>query len=115
MELPFKPSAVQQTIHKIQDLSKQFIELFSSTDYTINHSDEILTNFQLEQRLHQSYVSAQSVRITFEYYEQEQIYSHQLTAKIMSPVQLNQTIAIQPEACTYLIHLPLEQILTVEF
>ncbi len=113
MEIPFRNVPFQNTINKINQLSNQFIETFTLPDFTMDHDKYLMPSAQVEQILHDHYVSAEPVSIAFEYYEGDTLKRSEMTAQVLSPIQLNQTIALQPANSAYSIYLPLDQILTV--
>ncbi|MBG9982238.1 hypothetical protein HZY86_03840 [Aerococcaceae bacterium DSM 111020] len=113
MEIPFNHVPFQRTLNKINQLSNQFIDTFTLPDFTMDHDQYLMPRSQVEQILHDHYVSTDLVSISFEYYDQDVLKRGELIAQVLSPVQMNQTIALQPEQTNYSIYLPLDQILTV--
>ncbi|MBG9983815.1 hypothetical protein HYO62_02820 [Aerococcaceae bacterium DSM 111022] len=114
MEIPFNNAPFQNTINKLSKLSNSFIDAFILPDFASQQETSIMPQHQVEHILHDHYVSTKPLAITFEHYDaNDKLRSDEIIAVVTSPIQLNQTIALQPMNSKYSIYLPIDQILSV--
>lgn len=114
MEIPFNYAPFQRTINKISQLSAQFIDAFVQPDFISTQESSIMPRHQVEHILHDHYVTSKPLCITFEHYDaNNHLHCDDIIVQVTSPIQLNQSIAIQPMNSSYSIYLPIDQILSV--